>query len=145
MNIRLAKKEEVAALSRIARENYSKDSERRARKDLLAMFQAGVTKPTYIVAENNGELMGFAGFIQSWMEYHIYEIFWVNVKPAFQGRRIGTELVKEAIKRIKKAEGEDKAEIIVLSTKSPKFYDRLGFKTVHEYTDNYLMVLEVAN
>jgi len=56
----------------------------------------------------------------SWMDYNIYNIFWVNVSPIHQGKGIGTALIEKIIKIIKRK----KAKIILLTTSKPKFYSK---------------------
>ena len=70
------------------------------------MFSKSLIKPRYIVAEKNYEILGFGGYTQSFMDYHVYQIFWINVKPNFQNKGIGTKIVKRIIEDIKKTNVE---------------------------------------
>ena len=112
--------------------NYPKRYYKSVKRELLSAFKNYAYKPKYIVAEDGGNVVGFAGYINSWMDYHIYQIFWVNVHPKFQGRGIGTALMKRAIKEIKKNKGDAKPYAILLidTSKHPPFYRRLGFERV---------------
>jgi ribosomal protein S18 acetylase RimI-like enzyme len=144
MKIRPIRKEEVGKASRIVGLNYSKEFEKRSKCEIRAMFKNYEGKPKYLVAEHNGKIAGFAGYIQSWVDYHIYEIFWVNVTPEYQNRGVGTKLVRKIIKIIKSKRGEDKAHFILLTTTSPNFYKRLGFEILLKFKkNNYLMALEL--
>jgi N-acetylglutamate synthase-like GNAT family acetyltransferase len=111
------------------------------------MFKNPVIPPRYIVAEENGKIIGFAGYIPSWMDYHVYHIFWVNVTPEYQGKGIGTRLVEYIIAEIKKAEGHMAARMILLTTTKPKFYKRSGFKILSELRTSppkeYLMSMKL--
>lgn len=130
MRIRVLKERDIEACVRIVGLNYSKKYSGLARKELQAKFRNVVGSPEYVVADEKGEVAGFTGYIQSWMGYNVYDIFWVNVHPKRQGKGIGTKLVKEAIRRIRKFKGENKAHIILLTTKNPGFYRKFGFKTI---------------
>ena len=123
-------KNSIVACSNIVGENYSREYQARVKRELGAMFRNPVNPPAYLVAMEKEEALGFAGYIQSWMDYHVYQIFWVNVRPELQHKGIGTALVKASIKEIKKKSGRDTARLILLTTTSPSFYTRLGFKTL---------------
>lgn len=140
MKIRLIKKREINSVSEIVGLNYSKENERRSRHEIATMFKNCAVKPEYLIAEVDDKIVGFAGYSQSWMDYHVYEIFWVNVHPKYQNRGIGTALVKKIIQIIKNKKGKDKAYFILLTTCSPKFYDKLGFKTLIKFKKDYLMI-----
>ncbi|MBI1969606.1 GNAT family N-acetyltransferase [Candidatus Woesearchaeota archaeon] len=129
MNIRLAKQKDIPVLVRIVRNNYSQDYAFRSRKELLAMFYNKAFQPQYIVAEKDKNIVGFGGYVQSPMDYSIYEIFWVNIKQGFQRQGIGTVIVRHLLRKIQKMKGKDKARMVVLTTRSPAFYKKFGFKT----------------
>lgn len=139
MKIRLIKEREIDACSKIVGLNYSEEDERLSKHELKAMFKNYAIKPEYLAAELDGKIVGFAGYSQSWMDYHVYEIFWANVLPKYQNKGIGTALVRKIIQIIKNKRGEDKAHLILLTTTSPKFYKRLGFKILKKN----LMILEL--
>jgi N-acetylglutamate synthase-like GNAT family acetyltransferase len=144
MKIRQLEHKDVITASKLVGLNYSKKYENSSKNEIEAMFTSKVCPPKYIVAEENGRVIGFAGYIQSWMDYHIYQIFWVNVKPGDKGKGIGTKMIKEIIKTIKKEKCENKAYMIQLTTTFPKFYKRLGFKKINEFKKkHYLMSLEL--
>lgn len=144
MKIRQIKEREIDVASKIVGLNYSKEYEKRSKREIEAMFRDYAVKPKYLVAEHNGKIVGFAGYIQSWIDYHIYQIFWVNVLPKYQKKGIGTALVRKIIQIIKIKHGEDKAYLILLTTSLPKFYERLGFETLLKLKrNNHLMILKI--
>ncbi len=97
------------------------------------MFRNVITRPNYIVAEEKGEVLGFGGYIQSWMDYNVYHIFWVNVRPDKQRKGIGTAIVKKLIEII----NNKKAFMILLTTSKPKFYaKKFKFKTLVKFKNN---------
>jgi N-acetylglutamate synthase-like GNAT family acetyltransferase len=132
MKIRLLKEKDIKNAARIVGINYSKKYERSATLELKAMFGSSPSKPKYYVAEANDKIVGFAGFIQSWMDYNIYQIFWVNVLPKEQGKNIGKDLVAKIISEIKKKKD---ANLILLTAdagvKNNDYYRKnFGFKTL---------------
>lgn len=131
MILRPLKKGEIKEVSKIVGVNYSKDYQKKSFAEMEAMFKNHVAKPSYIVAESKGKVLGFAGYIQSWMDYNIYQIFWVNVSPEYQGEGVGTALVKNVIERIRKKKD---AKIILLTTDKPDFYaKKFCFKTLNKF------------
>src|SRR3990172_11438476 len=144
MRIRLLKETEIGTVSKIVGLNYPKKYERHSKREIEAMFKNYADNPTYLVAEQDSEIVGFAGYAQSWMDWHIYEIFWVNVSPQYQNKGIGTELVRKAMQNIRNKRGKDEANLILLTTTSPEFYRKLGFETLTERKkNNYLMFLRL--
>lgn len=131
MKIRLLKKNEVKEAAMIVGKNYSKEYKRLATLELKEMFHKAYSTPTYFVAEDKGKIVGFAGYIQSWMDYSVYELFWVNVLPRLQRQGIGKQLVYKIIQEIKRKKG---AYLILLTAdaavKNPEYYEKnFGFKT----------------
>ena len=130
MKIRLLKKEDIKPAVIIVGKNHTKKHEKIAQAELVDMFQKGPIRPTYFVAEDEGKILGFAGYIQSWIDYDVYEIFWVNVLPEYQKQGIGKKLVAKVISEIKK---QKKIGLIILSANIPnsKYYAKyFKFKTV---------------
>ena len=109
MKIRKLRPSDIKNASSIVENNYSKTYGKRAEKELWAMFKNKVFDPIYFVAEENKKIIAFGGYVQSPMDYHIYEIFWVNVSHKNQNKGTGTKLIQHIIKEIKKKRGNDKA------------------------------------
>jgi ribosomal protein S18 acetylase RimI-like enzyme len=148
MKIRAIKENEIKTASKIVGLNHSGDHagvySDRSKNEMTGMFRNYGIRPRYLVAEDKGKLLGFAGYSQSWISYHIYEIFWVNVLPRHQNKGIGTALINKIIRIIKKNVGIDSASMIILTTNSPRFYRRFGFKPVLKFRkENYLMRLNI--
>lgn len=138
---------DVIAASKIVGRNYSKLYEKFSAKEIGAAFTNSVIPPKYLIATENKILLGFCGYIQSWMDYGVYQIFWVNVIPEEQGNGIGSSLVKAAIDKIKGIKGNGEATMILLTAKGKNvgFYQKkFGFKKFHWLDeDEYLMGLKI--
>ncbi|MCL5430585.1 MAG: GNAT family N-acetyltransferase [Candidatus Marsarchaeota archaeon] len=147
MKIRPLKKSDIRSTSKIVLENYSRRYQLNAAKEMRAEWRNHVDPPRYIVAEESGKIIGLGGYTQSWMDYHIYNVFWINVEPKWQGRGVGTKIMQKIISDIKKKRGLDKtASMILLTTDKPGFYsEKFGFKTLSMFRHNkhYLMGLKV--
>jgi predicted N-acetyltransferase YhbS len=131
MLIRLMRVEDAPHAAAIIGKNYSQEWEKRATPELREMFSEAVIRPMYYVCEDAGSIIGLAGFIQSWMDYNVFQIFWVNVAPERQREGIGRELVWTLIDEIKKRE---EASLIQLTTDSPRYYSaHFGFKSVDSF------------
>ena len=143
MKIRPLKKGEEQALSKIVGLNYTREFQRSSVKEFRAMFDNPVIPPTYLVAEEKDKILGFAGYVQSWMDYHIYEVFWVDVEPARQGQGIGLKLMKRVMSEIRKKKRTNKAYAVLLTTDKPGFYEKLGFGKLLKVSNYYLMSLNL--
>jgi L-amino acid N-acyltransferase YncA len=67
MKLRPIKPADIKNASKIVGQNYSRKYEKRSFTEMEAMFKNHAVKPRYIVAEEEGEILGFAGYIQSWI------------------------------------------------------------------------------
>lgn len=128
LKIRLLRRNDIEACASIVTANYTSHYGKLAAVEIGEMFGSSSIRPVYLVAEQGKEVVGFAGFMQSWMDYHVYTIFWVNVRPDKQGKGIGGRLVQKVIRILRKKKG---ASYVMLTTKSPRFYGKnFGFKTL---------------
>lgn len=128
MKIRLLQEKDIPDATKIIGENYDPEDEALAKKELEAMFKNHTSKPTYLVAEKDGKVVGLSGYIVSWMDYNVYNIFWVNTQKSFQKQWIGTLLVEKTIENIKK---ESNADLILITAtvKNTKWYkEKFHFK-----------------
>lgn len=148
MTIRFLRKSEIEKAASIVRKNYSPKYGRLASRELRTMFGKGAIKPTYFAAisDQGSKLIGFVGYTQSWMDYGVYEIFWVNVSPQYQHRGVGKQLVNTAIAAIKREKGSREILLSANFTEGlPKYYQKhFGFKTIRVFGDGYhLMALTI--
>ena len=144
IKIRKLRKQDIDAASAIVTRNYSPAYGRLARAEVAAMFDlSAVSRPTYYAAIEGNRLLGFAGYVVSWMDYEVANIFWVNVDPDHQKRGIGKLLINTLIAKAQK----DKAiNLVLLTTKTPAYYRKhFGFRTISKFGPNqdHLMELKV--
>ena len=145
MRIRLLNKEDVKVAAAIVGRNYSKKYQILATEEIKEMFSNRPIRPVYFGLEDKGKILGFAGYIQSWIDYDVYEIFWVNVLPEHQKQGIGRQLVSKVIGEIKK---KKKDGLIILSASIPNsnyYAEYFKFKTVFLFGKKrqHLMVLPI--
>lgn len=138
MKIRPLKKADIASAAAIIGKNYSKRDEKYATRELEAMFDRAVGAPIYYVAEEKGKIIGLAGYIQSWMDYSIYQIFWVNVALEHQKSGVGSALIDRVIQAIKTKKD---ARYILLSSKLTEYYSRWGFTAIQPVAEGYSLML----
>jgi GNAT superfamily N-acetyltransferase len=145
MKIRLLKKKEIIQASKIVGKAYSKEWGKNSVSELNLIFNKEALNPVYLAVEEKGQIIAFIGYCTAWMDYSVREITWVNVLPEFQGKGIGTILIKEAIKRIKKEKTKYKPKIILLSCKKHlvHFYEEFGFRKAYPIGKDFLMGLKI--
>jgi len=134
MKIREAKKEDISQMMEIIKSNNPKYPKNIAFKELNEMFSKALNKPTYIVAEEKGKIVAFNGFIPSWVDNMVVNLFWANTHLDYQNRGIQTKLIKNLISRIKKIR-KPKVKMILISTKIPSFFKKFGFKIIQRQYD----------
>lgn len=119
----------------------------------LAVFYKGWGKPGdyCLAAEEEGRIVGMA-----WARILSGEIkgfgfidgktpeFAVSILKEYRGKGIGTALMKEMLKLLKK-EGYSKASLAVQKDNyAVNMYNAVGFKTVRENEQEYIMVCELG-
>lgn len=136
MKLRALKKSDLPTVLDIIDEHYSAELADVAVRDLAAMFNGRGNKPHYLIAEEKGEVVGFGGYSESWMDTGVCEMLWMNVRDDFQGKGVGTAIARRLIESIKK-----KYSCIFLTTTVPGFYRRLGFKKLHQIPKSEYVVM----
>ncbi|MCH7850365.1 MAG: GNAT family N-acetyltransferase [Nanoarchaeota archaeon] len=140
MKIRKATKKDSLQILNIMKLNSPKYSKTLARKEINEMFSKSLIKPTYLVAEEKGKLAGCGGFIPSWVDNNVYDIFWLSVHPNFKNKGVGKNIVRHLIKEVRKIK-DPIAKLIIISTKIPLFFRNLGFKKISKkYDRNYILM-----
>lgn len=139
MKIRKATKKDLKLMLKIVEIN-NPTYPGRVLKEFEEMFSKSLLKPTYILLEDKKEILAFGGFIPSWVDNNVYNLFWINVNPKYQNKGIGTRIVKELLKEIKKIKNP-KPKMVTISTKIPLFYQKLGFKKMTlKYDKDYILM-----
>ena len=145
MKFRKARKKDFPQMFEIIKLNNISYPKKLALKELQEMFSDSLLKPTYIIVEDKGKIIAFNGYIRSWVDNLVMNLFWLNVHPDYVGKGIGSKLVNNLIERIKDPKEKPKAKIITISTKIPSFFKKFGFKTIRkQYDKDYdLMAMDV--
>lgn len=146
MKIRLLRPEEVNEASKIIGQNYTKEFQRSGKKELRSMFSNAAIRPKYFVLIDKGKIIGLGGFTQSWMDYSIYEIFWINVLQNRQNQGLGKRIVGRILKEIRK---DKNARQILLTADAEKNLQKyyaidFGFETIRFYEHSHLMALALS-
>lgn len=143
MKLRTAKRSDLKAMTDIIGRTFSKADAREARAEILEIMSLKSSKQLFVVAEQDGELLGLAGMAQSWLDFHAYEVFWVAVRPDRQKGGIGAKIVADLLKRAKGFKGQNRADAVILSTDSPAFFAKCGFAAVDEFKRNGCTLMTV--
>ena len=144
MRIRLLQEKDIPMVVSIVGLNYSKKYQKLVIPELYAMFSHNSIRPMYYVVEENKEIIGFGGYTQSWMDYTIYEMLWINVHPIRQKQGMGQRLILKLLAKIRKKKN---AQLIVLTTSSPQYYKKkFNFTIMEKLNDgHYLMKFSIEN
>ena len=113
MKIRKATKKDISQMLEIIKINSPKYPQREAKKEINEMFSKSLNKPNYVIIKEKKELLGFGGFSSSWIDNMIYSIFWINVNPKYKNKNIGTKIIKDIIKRIKKIKNPKPTQLAI--------------------------------
>lgn len=141
MNIRKATLKDIQQMLKIIELNSPKYPKSLAKKEIREMFSGALHKPTYLVIEDNKEIVAFGGFIRSWVDDMIFNIFWVNTNPQHKNKGFGTKLIKGLINEISNIKEKPKAKMIIISTKIPSLYKKFGFKKItSRYDEDYVLM-----
>jgi len=141
IKIRKATKKDIQEILKLVKSNNPKYPFRQIRKEVEDMFSKSLLKPTYLVVEKEGKIIGCGGFIRSWADNAIFNIFWINVLKKYQKKEIGTKLLEEIIRRICETKEEPSAKMITISTNKTRIYKRLGFKKMgKKYDGDYFLM-----
>lgn len=142
MLIRAMQQSDIPACLAVAAEGWDRRTAQSAQPDFSDAFSNAAWKPVFYVAELNGEVIGTACHVVSWLCYGVYNLAWVAVKKDYRGRGIGKALVQRCLDDL-----APYADVLMLATNVPDFYKPFGFRhsdslKTTENLGEYIMVLE---
>jgi ribosomal protein S18 acetylase RimI-like enzyme len=85
----------------------------------------------FLVDRQNGNLKGFACYGPHALAEGVYDLFWIAVDKAYQGKGVGKVLMHEAEKEIKELGGR---LVVVETSGQPKYEPTRGFYRAAGYT-----------
>lgn len=141
MKIRKATKKDIKQMLKIDELNNPQYPQNAAKREINEMFSKALHKPLYLVIEDDKEIVAFGGFIRSWIDEMVFNIFWVNAHPKYKGKDFGKIIVKELIRQIRNIKDKPKAKMIIISTRIPKFYEKFGFKPLSQKYDKDFILM----
>nr|WP_294874433.1 GNAT family N-acetyltransferase [uncultured Pedobacter sp.] len=94
------------------------------RGELLSQLEKG---HTFLIAEEDNEDLGFAGFSVIAPENHSYKLHKLYVLPQTHGRGVGKLLINEVFNLVKRAGGKSLQLNVNKNNKAKDFYERAGF------------------
>ena len=129
--IRLYKKEDKEKLLKLLRLNTPQYFASSEEPDFVTYLNEA--SENYYVVEEDDSIVG-AGGINYFYDDALARLSWDIIDPAFQGKGIGTELLRHRIARIEREQG---IELIVVRTTQLvyKFYQKAGFELVKTEKD----------
>ena len=145
ISLRLAKVSDLDSMVEIINQTFSKEDAKTARDEIGEIISNPDYRQLFVVASDGKRIVGLAGLIQSWLDFTVYEILWVAVRPEYQGSGIGLKIIKEIVTRAKTFKGHSAAHTILLSTEATAFFGKCGFTSIAELGKNAgcLMVMDV--
>jgi len=92
------------------------------------------SRPTYIVCEFKGKIIGMGGFALSWLDWDTFEFFWFSVKKEFRGYGIGKAIVEYREKEVIKRSSFKKDITILFSCTKfvSEYHKKNGYKILFE-------------
>ena len=140
MKIRKATKKDISQMMEIIKLNNSWYSLDLALKEIKEMFSKALIKPTYFVVEDKGKVVAFNGFIHSWADNMVVDLFWANTHPEHTKKGFQSKLIKYLIKKLKK-ERNPKVKMMMFSTRIPEFFKKFGFEVITpKYDKDYVLM-----
>ena len=106
----------------------------------------------FLIAEQNGQAIGFAGFSLITPNMQTYKLHKLYVLPEMQGSGLGKKLIDEIIRMISVEQGRSIILNVNKGNKAKFFYEKLGFLIIEDvkldigsgfFMDDYVMELEL--
>lgn len=144
MKIRPMTQEDLPAVLAVVVSGWGKAHAQAAQPDFSEMFGAAAWKPFFNVAEVDGRVVGMAGYGVSWLNYGVYDLFWIGVHTSQRGKGIGKMLVEACLFEMKTL-----ADQVILATDIPEFYEKnfgftvMGGMSTTQGPEDVLMILQM--
>ena len=142
IDIRPIRITDVDACHHIVNENWGREIATRFLSEVTQVWAEDMENPPiyYVADSEGGEIVAFAGMMQSMIMFGIWDFIWINVKKEYQGSGIGRKLTEHRLQEIIKSDGR----AVHLMTQSPAFFDQFGFEVIKEYNSWKLMSLTLG-
>jgi N-acetylglutamate synthase-like GNAT family acetyltransferase len=131
---------DVPAAVSLIREEWDPRSARDATRQFNSMFGEAPDPPHYLVADEDGAIVGVAGFRRAWIMQGTYEFCWIAIDKAHRGRGIGHELTERRIEEIDQRGGA----LVLVMTGKVAFFEQFGFRALADFDGQQLMALRLA-
>jgi ribosomal protein S18 acetylase RimI-like enzyme len=130
--------DDISALAKIVRETHFFTEAEVAVAVELMEDKTGYYQ--FIVAEEDSRILGYSCYGHIAVTESSYDLYWIVVSPAAQGKSVGKKLMAETQQRIKaeggaRAYAETSSQEKYLSTQ--RFYEKCGFTKEAELKDFY--------
>jgi ribosomal protein S18 acetylase RimI-like enzyme len=124
--IRLMTERDLLRCHDITRINWNEEVADRTYRQMEYAVNASYLGPKtfFYVYEEDGEVVAYAGMMQSWIMSGVWDFIWVNVHPDFRRKGIGDLLTIHRIAEVKKIGGS----VINLMTKEYPFFEPYKFR-----------------
>jgi len=105
---------------------------------------------TYGIVSDAGKVIATGTIVKSMIDYALWGITWVVVDPAIRKQGLGTEITRALIDHAR-ANGSrfpSQSVVIELTTTTPEYYTRFGFKPVTRWGEgrsSHLMILDTKD
>lgn len=143
VTIRKMRKSDIPFLTAIVDSIYlgteDKQTRDQAKKDLPDAFSNANIRPTFFVAMNGKERVGFIGMEEAKISFNAYDIFWLMVKPEHHLKKVGTQLMRHVISEAK----EKGAKYLRLAGYNGRYFKQFGFKKCAKFEDNTVMHMKI--
>lgn len=130
MEVRLLEKEECDAVEELAVIVSGEKWRALARDYIGAMFSDVFRRPVFIVAVENGQIIGCAAISEELFTVDVWGISWVNVHPDCERRGIGQKLVEACLHEITARTGKEVTVILNTYPGKTRLYDKMNFKKI---------------
>lgn len=130
----------------VALRAFGEDERYNADIDFPAQFLEMPRPYSTLVALYNNKVIGAVQCTHGYLAVDVYNITWVCVEPALQGKGVGTKIMKAACAHIENNFLEGKKGTIFLNAESgaEKLYIKFGFKVIATCHDRNPVMMKIV-